>query len=198
MRASPIITAAVLIAGVVYLSSDFWASEPAKFLIRTDPIDSADLIVVLAGDGSGRRVAEGLRLLQAGVAPRLLVNGSYALYEARECELGRAYAVARGGDPQAIEAFCMDADSTLDEALILDQELRSRNVQHAIIVTSDFHTARAGRIFREATSGDVRYSFAASPTPGFDPNSWWRSRPGREVVVIEWIKTLNSWLEQPD
>jgi uncharacterized SAM-binding protein YcdF (DUF218 family) len=198
MRASRIITAAVLIAGVVYVSSDFWAPEPAKFLIRTDPIDSADLIVVLAGDGSGRRVAEGLRLLQADVAPRMLVNGSYSLYEARECDLGRAYAVARGGDPEAIEAFCMDADSTLDESRILDLELRSRHVQHAIIVTSDFHTARAGRIFRKSTSGDVRYSFAASPTPGFDPNSWWRSRPGREIVVIEWIKTINSWLEQPD
>jgi uncharacterized SAM-binding protein YcdF (DUF218 family) len=198
MRALRIITAAVLIAGVVYVSFGFWAPEPAKFLIRTDPLDSADLIVVLAGDGSGRRVEEGLRLLQTGIAPRMLVNGSYSLYEARECDLGRAYAVALGGDPEAIEAFCMDADSTLDESRILDQELRSRQVQRAIIVTSDFHTARAGRIFHKSTSGDVRYSFAASPTPGFDPNSWWRSRPGREIVVIEWIKTLNSWLEQPD
>ena len=198
MRTLRIITAAVLIAGVVYVSFDFWAAEPAKFLIRTDPIDSADLIVVLAGDGSGRRVAEGLRLLQAGIAPRMLVNGSFSLYEARECDLGRAYAVGLGGDPEAIEAFCMEADSTQDESQILDQELRSRDVAHAIIVTSDFHTARAGRIFRKSTSGDVRYSFAASPTPDFDPNSWWRSRPGREIVVIEWIKTLNSWLEQPD
>jgi len=198
MRALRIITAAVLIAGVVYLTSNFWAPGPAKFLIRTDPLDSADLIVVLAGDGSGRRVQEGLRLLHAGLAPRLLVDGSYSLYEAGECDLGRAYAIARGGDPEVIEAFCMDADSTLEESRILDQELRSRRVEHAIIVTSDFHTARAGRIFRNATSGDVRYSFAASPTPGFDPDSWWRNRPGREIVVIEWIKTLNSWLEQPD
>ena len=198
MRALRIITAAVLIAGVVYLSADFWAPEPAKFLIRTDPLDSADLIVVLAGDGSGRRVEEGLRLLQAGLAPRMLVNGSYSLFEARECDLGRAYAIARGGDPESIEAFCMEADSTQDESRILDQELRSRGVEHAIIVTSDFHTARAGRIFRESTSGDVRYSFAASTTPGFDPDSWWRDRRGKEIVIIEWVKTLNSWLEQPD
>lgn len=198
MRALRIITAAVLIAGVVYLTTDYWAPGIAKFLIRTDPIDSADLIVILAGDGSGRRVDEGLRLLQAGLAPRLLVNGSYALYEARECDLGRDYAIARGGDPEAIEAFCMEADSTQDESKILDQELRSRGVKHAIVVTSDFHTARAGRIFAQATSGDVRYSFASSPTPGFDPDSWWRSRPGKEIVVIEWIKTLNTWWEQPD
>lgn len=198
MRALRIITAAVLIAGVVYLSFDYWAPGPAKFLIRTDPLESADLIVVLAGDGSGRRVQEGLHLLQSGLAPRMLVNGSYSLYEARECDLGRDYAIARGGDPDAIEAFCMEADSTQDESMILDRELRSRGVRHAIIVTSDFHTARAGRIFRKSTSGEVRYSFAASPTPGFDPDSWWRIRPGREIVVIEWIKTLNSWWEQPD
>ena len=198
MRALRIITAAVLIAGVVYLSTDLWAPQFAKFLIRTDPIDSADVIVVLAGDGSGRRVEEGLRLLQAGLAPRMLVDGSYSLYESRECDLGRDFAIARGGDPEAIEAFCMDADSTLDESLILDSELRSRHIEHAVIVTSDFHTGRAGRIFDNSTHGDVRYSFAASPTPDFDPDSWWRSRPGREIVVIEWIKTLNSWLEQPD
>ena len=92
----------------------------------------------------------------------------------------------------------MEADSTQDEAKILDQELRSRAIKHAIIVTSDFHTARAGRIFAAATSGDVRYSFQASPTPGFHPDSWWRSRPGKEIVTIEWIKTLNTWWEQPD
>jgi uncharacterized SAM-binding protein YcdF (DUF218 family) len=198
MRALRIITAAVLIAGVVYLTSDFWAPGPAKFLIRTDPIDSADVIVVLAGDGSGRRVEEGLRLLQAGLAPRMLVDGSYELYEARECDLARAFAIAHGGDPEAIEPLCMEADSTLEESRIVDQELRSRDVKHAIIVTSDFHTARAGRIFRKSASGDVRYSFAASPTPGFDPDTWWLSRSGREIVVIEWIKTLNSWWEQPE
>lgn len=198
MRALRIITAAVLIAGVVFLSTDLWAPGLAKFLIRTDPVDSADLIVVLAGDGSGRRVEEGLRLLEAGLAPRMLVNGSYSLYEARECDLGRAYAIARGGHPQAIEAFCMVADSTQDESRILDRELRSRGVKHAVIVTSDYHTARAGRIFRQSASGDVRYSFAASTTPEFDPDSWWRSRPGKEIVAIEWIKTLNTWLEQPD
>lgn len=198
MRALRIITAAVLIAGVVYLTTDFWAPSIAKFLIRIDPIDSADVIVILAGDGSGRRVEEGLRLLQAGRAPRMLVNGSYALYQARECELGRAHAIDLGGDPAVIEAFCMEADSTQDEARILDKELRSRHVQHAIIVTSDFHTARAGRIFRDSTSGEVRYSFAASSTPDFDPDLWWRTRPGKEVVVIEWIKTINTWLELPD
>ena len=198
MRALRIITAAVLIAGVVSLTADFWAPGPAKFLIQSDPLDSADLIVVLAGDGSGRRVEEGLRLLQAGLAPRLLVNGSYSLYESRECDLGRDFAIARGGDPASIEAFCVDADSTLAESLILDKELRSRHIEHAIIVTSDFHTGRTGRIFHNWTSGDIRYSFAASSTPDFDPDSWWRSRPGREIVVIEWIKTLNSWLEQPD
>jgi uncharacterized SAM-binding protein YcdF (DUF218 family) len=198
MRALRIIAAAGLIAGVVYLSVDFWAPGLAKFLIRTDSLDSADLIVVLAGDGSGRRVEEGLRLLQAGLAPHMLVNGSYSLYESRECDLGRDYAIDRGGDPKAIEAFCMEADSTSDEARIIDSEMRSRGVQHVIVVTSDFHTARAGSIFRKYASGDVRYSFAASSTKDFDPDAWWRSRPGREIVVIEWIKTLNSWLEQPD
>ncbi len=198
MRALRILTAAVLIAGVVFLTSDFWAPGLATFLIRTDPLDAADVIVVLAGDGSGRRVEEGLRLLQAGLAPRMLVNGSYSLYESSECELGRDFAIARGGSPEAVEAFCMEADSTQEESRIVDQELRSRRVQHAIIVTSDFHTRRASRIFDDWTSGDIRYSFAASSTKDFHPNSWWRTRPGREIVVIEWIKTFNSWLEQPD
>lgn len=198
MRALRIITAAVLIAGIVYVSIDFWAPLPARFLIRTDPLESAEVIVVLAGDGSGLRVEEAVRLLAAGWAPSMIVNGSFSLYESRECDLGREYAIERGADADAVEAFCMAADSTADEARLLDRELRDRQIRRALVVTSDFHTRRAGDIFRRAASGQVEYAFAASPTVGFDAASWWRTRPGREVVVIEWIKTLNSWVERVD
>jgi uncharacterized SAM-binding protein YcdF (DUF218 family) len=60
-------------------------------------------------------------------------------------------------------------------------------------VTSDYHTRRAGRVFRSlAPPAQVR--IVAAPDRFFRADSWWRSRQGRKLVVLEWQKTLANWL----
>ena len=52
--------------------------------------------------------------------------------------------------------------STKDEARAVIPELRRRHVKRYILVTSEFHTERAGRIFR-AAGPDLELHVVASP-----------------------------------
>lgn len=169
--------------------------EIGRFLVQSDDLEPADVLVVLAGDYSGSRIKRAVELVREGAAPLALLNGSQQMYLSRECLLAAEYAVSIGGEAET-EPFCFYAASTLDEARIVDDELLRRGVKSAIVVTSEFHTRRARLIFRQATSGKVRYQFAASPSPGFYPDRWWQSRTGRKIVVLEYLKLLHSTVER--
>ena len=76
--------------------------------------------------------------------------------------------------------------------MILDAR-RHRQVQLVLLVTSDFHTARAARIFRaveRATGGGPEMRVVASPDRYFQRESWWQNRNGLKIVFMEWSKTL--------
>jgi uncharacterized SAM-binding protein YcdF (DUF218 family) len=73
--------------------------------------------------------------------------------------------------------------------------LRRRNVHRVLLVTSDYHSRRAGRIFRAAErtlGGGIEIRMVATPDKEFQPDSWWRSRQGQKIAFMEWTKTLSS------
>ena len=191
---------AVLVLGVAVLAlvaaGPAWLPRIGHFLIQEDELSTADVIVVLAGDYSGGRVARGVELVREGVAPLALINGSRSIFLAKECHQAADYAHSLGAKPTEAEAFCFNAPSTLAESALIDQELVGRGYRTAVVVTSDFHTRRARMIFRQSASGKVEYRFAAAPTPGFNPDSWWRSRSGKRTVLLEYLKLLNSTFER--
>ena len=83
--------------------------------------------------------------------------------------------------------------STADEASHLIPELRRRGVHSFLLVTSDYHTGRAGRIFRSHL-GDLHMRIVGAPAPPFAPDSWWHTRTGRKIWLMEWLKTVSSAL----
>ena len=196
MRSRRILAIVIVAAALSYGTRELWLGWFGSFLIQTDELAPADVIVVLAGDGLGWRLNEALRLKRAGYAQRVLVDGAATHYGARECDLALEFAIA-AGEASGVESHCMQAESTLEESRIVDAELRSRGVERAIIVTSDFHTRRAKMIFDQLGS-EIEYRIAASATRDFDPDAWWRSRRGRKIAGVEWLKTLHSWLERLD
>jgi uncharacterized SAM-binding protein YcdF (DUF218 family) len=60
-----------------------------------------------------------------------------------------------------------------------------------LLVTSDYHTRRAGKIFRSA-GPDLQFVVVAAPDNSFTPDGWWRSRQGEKVFLIEWLKTATE------
>jgi hypothetical protein len=90
-----------------------------------------------------------------------------------------------------------DGMSTREESFLLLDELRRRQVRSLILVTSDFHTARAARTFRAAERAlgcRLEMRVVAAPDRYFQAGSWWRNREGRKIALGEWEKTIANAL----
>ena len=186
----------MLSAGFFLVSTHtIWSAWLGGFLVKSDPPQPAGIVVVLSGDGNGHRLLKAVELVQQGFAPKVLITGPEGSYGARESDLAMAFARQRGLNTGVLDPFVTDITSTLEEALAVDEELRRRGIDKAIVVTSEFHTRRSRFIYWNRTSGEVEYFVVASDDPKFDPDAWWKTRDGREILVIEYAKTLNSWFE---
>lgn len=174
-----------------------WLPWIGQAMVHEDPLEPADIVIALAGDGDGKRAVRAAELVRDGYAPLALLNGSAVFFGVREAPAAASWLDERGFRNLAIEPFQFEADSTMEEAQIVDDELRRRGVRRAIVVTSDFHTARARRIFAAWTSGQVEYRFTAAPTRNWSVETWWTSRPGQKITFLEGAKTIHSWLERP-
>jgi hypothetical protein len=83
--------------------------------------------------------------------------------------------------------------STREESFVLLRELRQRGVHSVILVTSEYHTARAARTFRDAERAlgfRLEMRMVAAPDRYFQAASWWRNREGRKTALGEWEKTI--------
>jgi uncharacterized SAM-binding protein YcdF (DUF218 family) len=185
----------VCIAAGAYAGRHVWLPKLALFLIEDHPPEKAGIIVVLAGDGYGRRILRAAELVEQGYAPSVLVDGAMEFYGLNEARAAIDFAVQRGAPPTVFEAFPIEANSTIEEAGIVDDELVRRGVSKALVVTSDFHTRRSRSLFEARGSGKVRYVFVAAAYPEFDPKAWWRSRQGAKTLLLEYLKTFYTWYE---
>src|ERR1700733_14835099 len=71
-----------------------------SYLVRTEAPQKADIVLVLGGDGKGRRILGGAELVREGYAPQVLVSGPGSAYGFHECDLAIQYAV-RNGYPES-------------------------------------------------------------------------------------------------
>ena len=73
--------------------------------------------------------------------------------------------------------------------------MRRLGAHSFLLVTSDYHTRRAGSYFRPLANG-MEMRVIAAPDEYFRWDSWWRNREGMKVFYMEWSKTLAklAWL----
>ncbi len=182
-----------LMALLLYATSSLWMSWMGWCLVSTDPAAPAGIAVLLAGDMYGERMATAASLVESKLVPRVLVSGPQGIYKTYESDLAIDWAVKQGWPRDWFVPVHMDADSTVEEAKVLIPWLREHQLKRIIVVTSNYHTRRAGAIWRSlAKDFDVRV--AAAPSREFDPDQWWKTRRGRKVFVMEWQKTFAWWL----
>jgi uncharacterized SAM-binding protein YcdF (DUF218 family) len=166
-----------------------------EFLVVSQTPEGAGIVVVLAGDIRGERILRAIELVHQGYAPRVLVDGAMEIYGSREADVAITFALQHDASPEILEPFPMDADSTIEEAKIVDAELERRGIRKALVVTSNYHTRRALRIFEALGSGKVKYVMVAAPSSDFQPDRWWYTRSGKKTLLLEYLKTINSWYE---
>jgi len=73
--------------------------------------------------------------------------------------------------------------------------MEKAGIRTVVIVTSNYHTGRARRIFRRASHGRMRVLAHPAFDEWFQPDSWWLSREGRKLFFYETTKRLYGALE---
>ncbi|HEY1220637.1 MAG: YdcF family protein [Bryobacteraceae bacterium] len=189
--------ALLLLVLAAYLTRTLWLGALGRALVEDDGPAKADAVVVLGGDVWGMRIETAARLVRAGFAPVVLISGAPAAYDTNEADLAIPYIVRQGYPAGWFVALRNDGMSTREESFLLLDELRRRQVRSLILVTSDFHTARAARTFRAAERAlgcRLEMRVVAAPDRYFQAGSWWRNREGRKIALGEWEKTIANAL----
>jgi uncharacterized SAM-binding protein YcdF (DUF218 family) len=149
--------AVLLVAGVAATAKLFiWPSShvPAR----------ADAVVVLSGD-RGERLARGLELMNAGVAPTLVLAGGPDFQQAADLCLG--------GQPFEVVCLRPVPDSTRHEARAAARLASDRGWGSLVVVTTTTHLTRAGLLFRRCVDGTVHTVKAhRDPEVGFVVHEW--------------------------
>ncbi len=169
-----------------------------RWWVVDEPPAKSQAIVVLGGDSAaGARVQQAIELYRQGWAPKLVFSGQLFRTDLCENALMQSQAIHAGIPPQAIVlAPCNAYSSTLTETLALRSFLTEDKINRIILLTSNFHTRRARRIARailEPSGFVVRMS--AAPDERFPVDHWWQLREGQKVMVLELLKSIETWRE---
>jgi uncharacterized SAM-binding protein YcdF (DUF218 family) len=200
-RSHPFLFRSAIVCAIVALllaaSYSLWLPLVGRALVHDDGPAQADLVVTLGGDYWGHRIEAAASLVRRGYVPAVLVSGPPGFYGVHECDLAIPFAVAKGFPAQWFQGFPNEALSTKDEARLVLTELRRRGVRRALIVTNDFHSARARRIFlaeEKAQGGGPELRIVATPDEFFRADTWWRGRESQKTTFFEWCKTVATAL----
>lgn len=189
--------------GGVVIKLIFWASfltfSIALYLVRhpifrfvaeswvvEDPLDKADLLMVLSDDNFyADRATRAAELFREGKAPLVVASGRRLRPNAGIAELMEHDLVERGVPKDKILRFAVDADSTTEEAEALAKLVKTKKWRKIIVVTSNYHTRRARYIFRRVFPQDMEIRVASARDGDFDPESWWQKRKSTKLLVRE-------------
>ena len=196
-RRFPFKTTIVLsaLAAVLFFTRTLWLAGLGWALVTDQAPAKADIAVVLGGDDYGHRILKGAELVREGYVPAVLVSGPPGYFGLHECDLAIPFAVRKGYPAAWFIPLPIDAYSTTQEASVVLAELKRRGMHSFLLVTSNFHTARATRIYRKSEKGMAdppSFRTVASNDEFFSPDSWWRNRQARKIFLSEWLKTLTG------
>jgi uncharacterized SAM-binding protein YcdF (DUF218 family) len=180
-------------------SRDVWLPWIGEWLVSMDTPVPADLIVVLGGDFWGRRVVRAAELGSQGYAPHVLISGpDYRVngIPIPEGELAARFLVTKGYPRDLFWVFPHHAASTIEEAKALAPELKRLKARRLLIVTSSYHSRRASLVFHSVLPfSEVRV--VGVPEEYFQPESWWQTPVGRQLVQSEWTKIAGTIVLSP-
>jgi uncharacterized SAM-binding protein YcdF (DUF218 family) len=179
-------------AGIVLLLALAWAGGLVWFAAgidtpTEDPSSPTDAIVVLTG--GSQRIDAGFRLLVEGKAKKLLVSGVHEGVDMSEV------LKTSPQTPQWVECCVVlghSADNTVGNALETAQWLSTEHYRSIRLVTAGYHMRRSLLEFRRLLPPDI--TIIAHPVfpEAVRPGTWWFSRAGAGIIVIEYVKYLGA------
>ena len=150
-----------------------------------EPLQTSDAIVVISGDEALARYRDGVRLYQAGWAPRLIFSGAAWDGGYSNAEVMRTLAIADGIPASAI-LVDPNADDTYGNAVHTRYLMLAHGLKSAILVTSPYHLQRAILTFRGVYDGTgIRVIGRSAPDGAWRKTSWWMRPETRALTVRE-------------
>jgi len=197
----------LLLTALVIVSATIWAFRfplmraTGNFLIREDPAMPADAAYVLGG-APVERGAEAARLLEKGLVPVAICMGSNINrvlraegIELTEAGLTRNAALRAGADSGRVELL-VAGTSTWEESEAILAHALARGFDTIIVVTTEFHLRRVGRVFRERfEERGITVLLRGAPGMQYDSRRWWASEEGLLMVNNEYVKLVYYWLK---
>lgn len=170
-------------------------------LVAPDQVpNKVDAAVVLQGSylGESVRIPEGIRLLREGTADRVLLSiDNGRIWGEPLPPMARRFLQSRFGDRVSDRVeFCEtgpEVNSTADEARVLTKCIQNRGWHKIVVVTSGYHTRRAGitwrRVLREQNAA-LEVSMHGVEDPEYSAERWWRERIYVKTWLLEMTKLL--------
>jgi uncharacterized SAM-binding protein YcdF (DUF218 family) len=207
MRRIKILLVLAALAGGAWLARHQLMQLAGNLLVRDDVgVPPAQYALLLMGDPSGIRADKALSLYRdhqtqkiAMAAPRRFGWVRRGIIDG-DAEVHARYLKAQGVAPTDIVILreC-DAVSTYDEAVCMRSFLKEQaGVERVVVVTSWYHSSRAGWLFRRLL-GSLTVDVAAAAGPESRPEDYWRNRDDTIHVAVEymkwayWLVSFRNW-----
>ncbi|HET9836749.1 MAG TPA: YdcF family protein [Candidatus Angelobacter sp.] len=176
---------------VLLLAFFLFAIFAARLLVRDHP-EKSDVIVVLSGDSQDQRYRRGMELLRAGFGDRLLLDApsDSSYFGHSPAEYAENFLKQDAGDMLSRVQVCpFEEDSTVTEARYIAKCLEPLHARSVLLVTSDWHTARARSVLASRLP-QYHWSVAAAHDDRLFGMSWWQHREWAKTTFQEWLKVI--------
>ncbi len=186
----------ILLFGLVWIFRYPLLRSTGRFLIREDAQAKGDVMIVLGGAPVDRGIAAA-RLFKESTAPLVVFTGGMvppSLQAAgvlrNEATLTRDVALQMGM-PADHTLLLELGSSTWEEGEAVRELARTSGFDTIVVVTTEFHTRRVGRVFRKLLEpAGITVLVRAAPSVQYRAAQWWRSEEGLLMVNNEYVKLL--------
>lgn len=179
------------VLGVVAIAVLVFAAFAGRLLVRDHP-ERSNVIVVLAGDSQDQRYRRGMALLRGGYGDHLFLDAASdsSYFGHSPAEYAEAFLKQDAGDMSDKVSVCpFEEDSTVTETRFVAKCLEPFHPKSVLLVTSDWHTARALSIFNNRLP-QYHWSAAAAEDSRIFGAHWWRHREWAKTTFQEWLKVI--------
>lgn len=174
-------------------------------LVAEDPARPADIVIV-STDSLAAGILEAAKLVAQGMTRRV------AIFERDPGPLGREL-VRRGLPRLDLQAYSIDllhalgitdiemipaVVGTVDEGQVLQQWCAAKGIRSVLFVSMADHSRRTRRVLGRALgSRGITVTVRWARWSQFDPDTWWQTRIGQRVEIVESQKLLVDILRHP-
>jgi uncharacterized SAM-binding protein YcdF (DUF218 family) len=205
---SRFILAIGFVAALFVFGSAYAFYHAGTWLVREDPLENSQAILVLSG-GLPDRALAAAKIYRDGYAkevwltqplqPAAAMEDLHLPYAGEE-EYSRMVLIEKGVRPADIHILKPRILNTTDELRVLADALHHQPGVTVIVVTSKAHTRRVRTLWKRlprSQNDSGRLVVRAASEDYFDAAHWWRTTPDALSVVREYLGLMNAWAGLP-